>query len=60
MKEPKKNIVIKLRENEDRTVVFKMPKGCSQININLDLNSLKDGVIRVFWEPEELKVKKEQ
>ena len=59
MKKSIKNVIINLKENEDRTVIFKMPKGCPQININLDLNSLKDGVIKVFWEPEELKVKKD-
>ena len=51
-----KNIIIKLKEDEDRSVIFKMP-GCGRLDLSLALHPLKEGVINVSWEVRELKDK---
>jgi hypothetical protein len=48
-----KDIIIKIKENEDRKVIFKMPSG--DLDINLSLNTLKQGTFNIFWELKDLK-----
>ena len=47
-----KNVIIKVRENEDRKVIFKFPH--NNLDLQIDLNSLKSGRINVTWEPKEI------
>jgi len=47
-----KNVIIKVRENEDRKVIFKFPH--TNLDLQIDLNHLKNGVINVTWEPKEI------
>jgi len=49
-----KNIIIKLRENEDRSIVFKMPD-CGRLDFRLALHPLKEGTFNVSWEIKEWK-----
>ena len=44
-----KNIIIRLRENEDRSIIFKMPH-TSKPDLKLNLSPLKQGTINVEWE----------
>ena len=44
-----KNIIIKLRENEDRSIIFKMPY-TSKPDLKLNLSPLKQGTINVSCE----------
>ena len=49
-----KNIIIKLRENEDRSIIFKMP-GCGRLDMKLALHPLKKGMFNVTWGIKRLK-----
>lgn len=53
-----KNIIIKLRENEDRSIIFKMPY-TSKPDLKLNLWPLKNGTINVEWEITDYKNVKE-
>lgn len=44
-----KNIIIKLRENEDRSIIFKMPNNIKS-DLKLNLWPLRWGTINVSWE----------
>ena len=53
-----KDIIIKLRENEDRSIIFKMPY-TSKPDLKLALHPLKQGTLQVSWEVEDYKNVKE-
>jgi len=48
------NIIIKLRANEDRAIIFKMPNNVKP-DLKLNLWPLRWGTINVSWDIEEYK-----
>ena len=53
-----KEIIIKLKENEDRSIIFKMPY-TSKPDLKLNLSPLKQGIINIEWDISEYKNIKE-